>query len=165
MNLVAEGIMNYKLNSEAAGRVIYTESHDTVPSDRQGRIPAAILRGNQSHWAPCKEVEESFYSFKRTSLALSVLMTSVGVPMLLQGQEIFETCAPAWPMGPVVDRSRLDRPTGQNFFDLTRELCYLRRNYDNHSAGLTGNHTRVFHINNNNHKVKAQTTNSFFNSY
>lgn len=156
MTQVVDAIMNAKLYSDAGGRVIYTESHDTVPKDRQGRIPAAVLRGYQDNWVACEEVENNFFSFKRTSLSFAVLMTSVGVPMVLQGQEIFETCCPPWPIGPVVDKSRLERKSGSGFFRLAQALCTLRRNTDNFSAGLTGKFTRAFHINNILHRVSFQ---------
>lgn len=130
------------------GRVIFIENHDTVPQDRQGRIPAAILRGNRENWPECSQVENNYFSLKRTALALGILMTSPGIPMLLQGQELFETCSPTWPFGPLIDYSRMDRMEPKlGYFKLLSDLCSLRVNENGVSKGLTGNHARVYHIN------------------
>lgn len=157
MHDLARGICEPALaGSPAGGRIIFTESHDTVPSDRQGRIPAAILRGHRMNWPNCRDVESNFFSQKRTALSLAILLTSPGIPMLLQGQEFFETCSPMWPHGPLMDRTReerLDPPDG--FFKLISRLCDLRMNITHTTRGLTGYYARAFHVNNSDNKVLA----------
>jgi len=134
--------------SPSAGRIVFTENHDTVPADRQGRIPAAVLRGLSPDWPDCGETEKHVFAIKRAALALALIMTSPGTPMMLQGQEIFETCALAWPYGPAVDWDRAKRlePAGGSV-KLVKDLITLRRNLGGVTAGLTGEGVRVYHRN------------------
>jgi len=157
MHALAYGICEPALHgSLAGGRIIYTESHDTVPSDRQGRIPAAILRGHRMEWPNCSDVENNYFSLKRTALSLSILLTSPGIPMLLQGQEFFETCAPSWPHGPLFDRTREERiQPADGFRKLISRLCDLRMNQTHTTLGLCGYYARAYHINNTANKVIA----------
>lgn len=116
------------------GRVIFTENHDTAPSDRYGRIPLAVYNGKAfmcvgedasgdafQHAAtphgtpPCGialGVEGDHFSQRRTALGLVLLFTSPGVPMLLQGQETLE-CQPfTWPTGPPIVWERVTATEG-----------------------------------------------------
>ena len=60
-------------------RVIYTESHDDVANDRV-RLPEAIKPGDAGSW----------WSEKRATLGSALVLTSPGIPMLFQGQELLE---------------------------------------------------------------------------
>ncbi|EGD81363.1 hypothetical protein PTSG_02082 [Salpingoeca rosetta] len=120
------------------GRVLYTENHDTAPGDREKRIPLAIVHGDE------KSVG-SFYAVMRTTLVASIMFCTPGVPMLLQGQEIFECASPEWPVGPTVDWKRIYEFPGVNL--VFRALIALRQNQHDNTLGLTGPYVRVHHLN------------------
>ena len=124
--------IQHTYNGDAFQRVIYTESHDEVANGRT-RVPEAIWPGNASSW----------YSKKRSTLAAAVMMTSPGIPMLFQGQEILED---GWfHDDDPVDWNKLI--TYQGIHDLYRDLIHLRRNLGGGTAGLLGQSTNVFHVN------------------
>jgi len=85
-----------KFTANIHSRVIYTENHDTIPSDRQSRLPVAISPNSPN----------DFYAVQRSILAVALLLTSPGIPMLLQGQEILELSCPVWPKPPTIDWSK-----------------------------------------------------------
>lgn len=53
---------------------IYQLIDDTIPMDRQKRLPKAICSNN---------TEKSFYAQKRTLLAIATLFATPGIQMLL----------------------------------------------------------------------------------
>jgi 1,4-alpha-glucan branching enzyme len=123
----------HSYNGDAFQRVIYTESHDEVANGRS-RVPEEIWPGNASSW----------YSKKRSTLAAAVMLTSPGIPMLFEGQEILED---GWFQDDdPIDWSKL--VTFAGIHDMYRDLIRLRRNWWNHTAGLRGQNTNVFHVNN-----------------
>ena len=132
MNAVRSAI-EHTYNGDAFERVIYTESHDEVANGRS-RVPETIWPGNASSW----------FSKKRSTLAAAIVMTSPGIPMIFQGQELLED---GWfdDTDPV-DWSKLTTYAG--IHDLYRDLIRLRRNWWNHTRGLRGQSTNVFHVNN-----------------
>ncbi len=113
-------------------RVIYTESHDALDG-RLLRIPEAIQPGNASSW----------HARKRSILGAVLVLTSPGIPMLFQGQELLED---EWfrDVDPV-DWSKKLRFVG--VFRLWRDLVRLRRNAFGNTRGLQGPHVHVFHVN------------------
>ncbi|MFG0328694.1 MAG: alpha-amylase family glycosyl hydrolase [Phycisphaerales bacterium] len=129
---VRDAISHY-YNGDAFDRVIYTESHDEVANGRT-RVPEAIWPGNAGSW----------YSRKRSTLGAVLVMTSPGIPMIFQGQEILED---GWfaDTDPV-DWSKLNTYSG--IHQLYKDLIRLRRNWYDHTRGLRGNHLNVFHVNN-----------------
>ena len=60
-------------------RVIYTESHDDV-ANGQVRVPESITPGAADSW----------WAKKRAVLGSVIVLTSPGIPMLFQGQELLE---------------------------------------------------------------------------
>ena len=60
-------------------RVIYTESHDEVANGAV-RVPESIAPGEADNW----------WAKKRSVLGSVIVMTSPGIPMLFQGQELLE---------------------------------------------------------------------------
>lgn len=134
MNQISEAIRKSYFG-KLKNRIIYTESHDTIPSDRQKRLPQAIST----------KPEMNYYALKRSILAATVLFTSVGIPMILQGQEIFEIASPKWPTPPIVDWKR-DHEYG-SICDCYRSLISLRVNQFQLTGGLTGDGVNVFHVN------------------
>ena len=59
--------------------MIYTESHDEV-ANGQTRVPEAIAPGDADSW----------WAKKRAVLGSALVLTSPGIPMLFQGQELLE---------------------------------------------------------------------------
>ncbi len=123
-------LQNY--NGDAFERVIYTESHDEVANGRS-RVPEEIWPGNADSW----------YSKKRSTLGGVVVLSSPGIPMLFQGQELLED-------GYFTDTDPIDWTKATTFAGihaLYRDLIGLRRNSSGLTAGLKGQHTNVFHVN------------------
>lgn len=131
------------------GRVIFMESHDTAPSDRYGRLPAAVHNGKAFlvadgeaegggdafqkakgalPYPSLAAVEASAFAIRRAALGLVIIMTAPGVPMLLQGQEACECRPYCWPRGPAVDWQRLQAVEGPSvqWRQLCRDLIALR---------------------------------------
>jgi len=104
-------------------RVIYTESHDEV-SNGLVRIPEAIAPGDADNW----------FAKKRAMLGSALVLTSPGIPMLFQGQELLED-------GFFDDTVPLDwdkTTSNRGVLDLHRDLIRLRRDRDGLTRGLRG---------------------------
>mmetsp|Transcript_1233 Transcript_1233/g.2130 ORF Transcript_1233/g.2130 Transcript_1233/m.2130 type:complete len:786 (-) Transcript_1233:229-2586(-) len=154
------------------GRVVFMESHDTAPSDRYGRLPAAVFNGKAfiasmgdsaeadgfqrvggevyAHPDPDDVVSDAF-SWRRAALGMLLLFTSPGVPMILQGQETFD-CRPfRWPTGPGFQWNYMEERSGPrlSFYTLTKHLLQLRVGSSVESLGpLAGDGLYVFHSHN-----------------
>ena len=133
MGAIVEAITR-RFNDDAFQRVIYTESHDEVAAQNgKQRLPEDIHPGRADSWE----------ARKRSTLGAALALTSPGIPMLFQGQEILE-----WiPFG---DKNRVDWTKYDRFrgiFTLYRDMVRLRRNWFNNTRGLQGQHTNVFHVN------------------
>ncbi len=122
--------------SDGAGegfrRLIYTESHDE-DANGQARVPEEIWPGYADSWA----------SKKRSTLGGAIVLTSPGIPMLFQGQEVVEG---SW----FNDEDGLDwslRHRHAGLLRLHRDLIALRRNTADVSRGLRGEHVQVHHVN------------------
>ncbi len=127
MYAVRDAILaGYSGRSDA--RVIYTESHDEVANGRQ-RIPSMIDPGDPG----------SFWAQKRSTLGAALVMTSPGIPMIFQGQEMLED---EWfrDTDPL-DWDKLDAYSG--IVSLYRDLIGLRRSL----PGLKGGGVKVHHVN------------------
>ncbi|AGC47198.1 1,4-alpha-glucan branching protein [Myxococcus stipitatus DSM 14675] len=122
-----------RFSGRAHARVIYSESHDEVANGKQ-RLPEEIWPGQAGSWA----------AKKRSTLAAGVTLTSPGIPMLFQGQEILEDGFFA--DGDPVDWGKLSTYGG--IHDLYRDLIRLRRNWSNNTRGLRGGNVNVHHVNN-----------------
>ena len=112
-------------------RVIYTESHDEVANGK-ARVTHEVDAENPSGWA----------AQKLATLGAAVTLTSPGIPMIFQGQEFLED---EW----FRDDVPLDWPRGEAFRDVVRmfsDLIHLRRNHEGDSAGLSGSHTALLHL-------------------
>ncbi len=127
------GALTQTYNGDAFSRVIYTESHDEVANGKS-RIPEEIMPGAADSWFPKK----------RAVLGAALVLTAPGLPMLFQGQEFLAD-------GAFNDNEPLQWSRAEEFrglVQLYRDLIRLRRNLDGHTRGLGGQHTHVFHINN-----------------
>jgi 1,4-alpha-glucan branching enzyme len=112
-------------------RIIYTESHDEVANGKL-RLTQEIDGNDPGGWA----------AQKRATLGLCIALTGHGIPMLFQGQEFLED---EW----FRDDVPLDWDRAEKFRDivrLARDLIRLRRNVDGVSAGLTGDHFALLHL-------------------
>ncbi len=112
----------------ALSRVIYIESHDDV-ANGQTRIPEAISPGEADNW----------WAKKRTVLGSALVLTSPGIPMLFQGQELLED---RW----FDDTVALDwekASTNRGILRLHRDLIALRRARDDTTRGLRGSNVAV----------------------
>jgi 1,4-alpha-glucan branching enzyme len=118
--------------ADAFARVIYTESHDE-DANGSARVPEEIWPGYADSWA----------SKKRATLGSAIVLTSPGIPMLFQGQELVEG---SW----FNDEDGLDwtlRHRHAGLLRLHRDLVSLRRNTTDVSRGLRGEHVTVHHVN------------------
>jgi 1,4-alpha-glucan branching enzyme len=100
-------------------RVIYAHCAELI-----GREPAP------------KEAPLDWESAKRVTLGVCMVLTSPGIPLLFQGQEVVHG-------GQVGDAAN---PQG-GFPELVRDLVRLRRNWDDTTRGLSGRGLDVFHCN------------------
>jgi 1,4-alpha-glucan branching enzyme len=116
----------------APSRVIYTESHDDVAND-QVRVPEAISPGDAASW----------WAKKRATLGSALVLTSPGIPMLFQGQELLED---RWFDDTVaLDWSKAG--THEGILRLHRDLIALRRGVDGRPRGLRGPHVALIRAN------------------
>jgi len=123
-------------------RVIYTENHDQVghPSSGQVRLPSMIdVKDNQSVFAK-----------KRSTLAAAIMLTSPGIPMIFQGQEMLETRAFDFFTATNMDFARASDPKFKGIVQMYSDLIALRRNLAGRTKGLTGQNLNVFHVDNGN---------------
>ena len=119
-----------RYSADAFQRVIYTESHDEVANGK-ARIAAEIAGDGQD--------VDNYFSVKRSALGAAMTLTAPGIPMLFQGQPLLED---KWfsDTDPI-DWSRLERFSGiRNQY---RDLIRLRRNFEDRTNGLRGQHTQV----------------------
>jgi 1,4-alpha-glucan branching enzyme len=124
--------LSSQINGAGAGlgRVIYTESHDTT-GDLNGhtRLPAVIDSADPG----------SYWARKRSTLGALLTLSSPGVPMLLEGQEMLEER----PFGSfnALDWNKVTSHSG--IVQLYNDLVHLRRNLDGVSSGLKGVNVNV----------------------
>ncbi|MBX3061614.1 MAG: alpha amylase C-terminal domain-containing protein [Anaerolineae bacterium] len=126
------GVLANIYNGDLTRRVIYTESHDEVANGRM-RVPEEIWQGSADSW----------FSRKRSTLGAALVFTAPGIPMIFQGQEFLES-------GYFQDTNPLDWSKLKTFAginQLYRDLIHLRRNWNNQTRGLSGQHINVHHIN------------------
>jgi 1,4-alpha-glucan branching enzyme len=110
-------------NGDPFQRVIYSESHDEVANGK-ARVPTEIDSDTPDSWR----------AKKRSTLAAAIALTTPGVPMLFQGQELLED---EWfrDTDPI-DWSLLK--THRGIFEMYRDLIKLRLNVEGFTKGLTG---------------------------
>lgn len=129
--------IEHRFDMDAFSRVIYTESHDEVANGR-ARVPEEIWPGKVDSW----------FSKKRSTLGGALVLTSPGIPMLFEGQELLED---RWFQdSEPIDWSRAEDQNG--ILRMYRDLIALRRNLRNLTRGLCGQNVSVFHCN---HEAKV----------
>lgn len=119
-------------NWNSFNRILYSESHDSVGGmNGKQRLPRDIDGSNP----------QSIYARKRQLLAAGVVMTSPGIPMLFQGQEMNEDYAFA-------AETALRWSLTNTFKGIVRsyaDLIHLRRNVWGGTQGLKGTGVNVHH--------------------
>jgi 1,4-alpha-glucan branching enzyme len=131
MGEVAHAI-EFTYNNDPAQRVIYSDSHDQ-DANGQSRLPQQIDPKDA----------EGYFARKRSILAAGLVLTSPGIPMILEGQEFLET---GWFRDDVsLDWGKLRTHRGIN--RLYRDLVHLRRNLFGVTRGLMGRSVHLHHFN------------------
>jgi 1,4-alpha-glucan branching enzyme len=123
--------IEHRYDSDAFARVIFTESHDEIANGR-ARVPEEIWPGNVGSW----------FSKKRSTLGAALVLTSPGIPMLFQGQELLED---RW----FHDKDPIDWSRAQDehgILGMYRDLIALRRNRSGVTRGLCGQNIHLFHF-------------------
>jgi 1,4-alpha-glucan branching enzyme len=132
-----KGVIEKKLGSDVFSRVIYTENHDQVGHPPgQSRLPSMI--DNNNH--------ESVFAKKRSTMAAAIMLTSPGIPMIFQGQEMLETRDFGFNTPSPMDFARATNPQVSGIVQMYRDLIALRRNLQGETRGLTGQNLNVFHL-------------------
>jgi 1,4-alpha-glucan branching enzyme len=126
-----------KLGSDVFNRVVYTENHDQVGHPPgQNRLPTLIDVNDH----------ESVFAKKRSTLAAAIMLTSPGIPMIFQGQEMLETRDFGFRTPTPVDFNRAADPKFRGIVQMYRDLIAFRRNLAGKTRGLTGQNLNVFHL-------------------
>ena len=145
--------------SGAAARLIFTQTHDTVPSDRDCRparciAKALVKRGKAGDALATSDPVSDERVVRSVVLSAALMATARGIPMLLAGEESLEFRSEPWPVPPHFDGARGGRAgAAAGVFACYRALLHLRRNVvpatgaEGVTAGLTGDHVRVVHDN------------------
>ena len=125
--------IGFRYDEDVFRRIIFTESHDEVANGR-ARVPEEIWPGRVDSW----------FSKKRSTLGAALALTSPGVPMLFQGQELLEDC---WFQDKdPIDWSRTEDEYG--IHKMYRDLISLRRNLLGVTRGLCGQNIHIFRVDN-----------------
>jgi 1,4-alpha-glucan branching enzyme len=130
LGAVREAI-EHRYDPDAFKRIIYTESHDETANGR-ARVPEEIWPGKADSW----------FSRKRSTLGAALVLTSPGIPMIFEGQELLED---RWFQDKVpIDWSRTESQKG--ILGIYRDLIALRRNLAGVTRGLCGQNIHVYHV-------------------
>jgi len=122
--------LEHSYTGDAFDKVIFSDSHDTA-ANGSVRLNEAVTPGNAG----------SLFARQRTLLASATTLTAPGIPMLLQGQEFMQE-------GAFNDWQMLDWDKTEQFAGVVlahQHLINLRLNMFNNTRGLTGQHTNLFH--------------------
>jgi 1,4-alpha-glucan branching enzyme len=124
--------IEHRYDEDAFRRIIFTESHDEVANGR-ARVPEEIWPGKVDSW----------FSKKRSTLGGALVLTSPGIPMIFEGQELLED---RWFQDKVpIDWSRVEDEHG--ILGMHRDLIALRRNLSGVTRGLCGQNIHIYHFN------------------
>ncbi len=124
--------IEHRYDEDVFRRIIFTESHDEVANGR-ARVPEDIWPGKVDSW----------FSKKRSTLGGALVLTSPGIPMIFEGQELLED---RWFQDQVpIDWSRVEDEHG--ILRMYRDLIALRRNLSGVTRGLCGQNIHIYHFN------------------
>ena len=123
--------IEHRYDEDVFRRIIFTESHDEVANGR-ARVPEEIWPGKVDSW----------FSKKRSTLGGALVLTSPGIPMIFEGQELLED---RWFQDKVpIDWSRVEDEHG--ILGMYRDLIALRRNLSGVTRGLCGQNIHIYHF-------------------
>lgn len=120
MDTIAKAV-GFNYNGDPFQRVIYTESHDEVANGKS-RVPTEVDEYD----------EKGFWARKRSAIGACLTMTSPGIPMVFQGQELLA-------IGHFEDGTELDWEGGEwnpGIVRIYRDLIRLRTNRDGVTEAL-----------------------------
>ena len=133
-------ILKSRYEATGYGRILYSENHDTVPESRQMRLIKSVNPNNQL---------ADIYAKRRSRLIAAVGFISLGIPMLMAGQELMEMRGGKWPdPAPMPNFEELSTLSDEqrNSFQFFSDLIKLRLNLDGVSQGLRGSNIAIVHI-------------------
>ena len=121
--------IEHRYDEDVFRRIIFTESHDEVANGR-ARVPEDIWPGKVDSW----------FSKKRSTLGGALVLTSPGIPMIFEGQELLED---RWFQDQVpIDWSRVEDQHG--ILRMYRDLIGFRRNLSGVTRGLCGQNIHIY---------------------
>lgn len=126
------GILEHRYNGDAFQRVIYSDSHDSA-ANGGARLSEEITPGDP----------DSLYSQRRSLIAVCLVLTAPGVPMLFQGQEFLEG-------GSFNDWQALNWGRAEELSGIVlahKHLIALRKNQFGSTRGLLGQSFTILHLN------------------
>lgn len=145
MDAIANAIQDTSLENRWRA-VQSVEDHDRVHVGRDPRIPKLADGTDPRSW----------YARSRSRVAMGLVLTSPGIPMLFMGQEFLED--KQWNDNPdpanLISWGDLEggNKTMADFLRFTRELIALRRN----QLGLRGEGCSIIHVNDDNRVLALQ---------
>jgi 1,4-alpha-glucan branching enzyme len=129
------------------GNVVFLESHDLCGDLNHGqRLPYDIDNNNPA----------SYFARKRATLGTAITLTTCGIPMILEGEDMLTTSQFA-AQNPL-DWSRTNTYSG--IVSLYTDLIHLRRNLNGRSSGLEGTHTSIIQQDNSNKVIAYRRYNT-----
>ncbi len=120
--------LSHHYNGDVFQRIIYSDSHDSAANNNK-RLNEEVSPGDAA----------SKFARQRSLLAAAVVLTSPGIPMLLQGQEFMQE-------GAFSDWQALDWDNAEKFDGIVlayKHLIALRKNIHGNSKGLQGQSVSV----------------------
>ena len=132
------GILEHRYNGNYFERIIFSDSHDTA-SNGSARLNDLVAPHDPT----------SLIARQKSLLASAVVLTSPGIPMLLQGVEFMQP-------GTFTDWQVLDWQHTDKYQGIVlahQHLIALRLNQYHNTAGLLGQSTAVIHQDDVNHVV------------
>jgi 1,4-alpha-glucan branching enzyme len=119
------------------GNVVFLESHDLCGDLNSGqRLPYYIDNSDPT----------SYFARKRATLGTAITLTTCGIPMLLEGEDMLTTV----PFGTDEPLNWSLTNTYSGIVSLYTDLIHLRLNLNGRSSGLEGLHTSVIQQDNSN---------------
>lgn len=130
--------LEHDYNGDVFSQVIFSDSHDTA-ANGSVRLNDAVTPENST----------SLAARQKSLVADCITLTAPGVPMLLQGAEFLQ--GGAFNDWQALEWRHVDKYHG--YVEAHRHLIDLRLNRHGHTAGLLGQHTAIFHQDDNNHVI------------
>lgn len=137
-----------KTDDDPFARVIFTENHDEAGHGSEQklgvpnvRVPAAVDPRDP----------QSVKAKKLSTLASAVMLTTPGVPMLFQGQEMLDPREFTFGVNIPMQWNRVESQRG--IIKMYSDMIRLRRNVGGKTAGLTGKNVNVYHVNDATHTL------------